>query len=151
MSNRIYFEHTLKNKINSIQRENLSFIKLTKDNFSFNQEMIVKTIDVFNSQIDWDEMWTVDIANTRLLNGEILYLLLNNHVPMGHVWYNVNYLYNAFVSNTREDGDSVWFIQETMWDIKNHFNLNHIQLYVDTWNKRAIKFWKKLGFSIINL
>jgi len=146
MSFKLYFKHNLDVKIDSNQREGISFLKITQDNFSETKELIQKSIDTFNSEIEWNEMWDIETANDRLSNGEILYLLLNSNTPIGHVWYDLYYLYNAFVSKKREDGDSIWFIQETMWDMKENFDLKYIKLYVDDWNERAIKFWKKLGY-----
>ena len=146
MSYKIYFRHNLEVKIKSNQRDSISFIQITNFNFLENQNIISKTIETFNSEIEWDKMWNLDDANVRLNNGEVLYILLDGKTPIGHVWYDLYYLYNAFVSEKREDGDSVWFIQETMWDMKKKYNLTYIKLYVDDWNKRAIRFWKKLNF-----
>ena len=146
MSFKLYFKHNLDVKIDSNQREGISFLKITQDNFSETKELIQKSIDTFNSEIEWNEMWDIETANDRLSNGEILYLLLDSNTPIGHVWYDLYYLYNAFVSKKREDGDSIWFIQETMWNMKENFDLKYIKLYVDDWNERAIKFWKKLGY-----
>ena len=146
MSFKLYFKHNLDVKINSNQREVISFLRITQDNFSETKELIQKSIDTFNSEIEWNEMWDIETVNDRLSNGEILYLLLDSNTPIGHVWYDLYYLYNAFVSKKREDGDSIWFIQETMWDMKENFDLKYIELYVDDWNERAIKFWKKLGY-----
>ena len=91
-------------------------------------------------------MWDINEAENRLNSGEVLYLLLDGKTPIGHVWYDLYYLYNAFVSEKRENGDSIWFIQETMWDMKENYDLTYIKLYVDDWNERAISFWKKLNF-----
>ena len=146
MSFKLYFKHNLDVKINSDKREGISFLKITQDNFSETKELIQKSIDTFNSEIEWNEMWDIVDTEIRLYQNQILYLLLENQIPIGHVWYESYYLYNAFVSVDREDGDSIWFIQETMWDMKENFDLNHITLYVDDWNKRAIKFWEKLGY-----
>ena len=146
MSYKIYFKHNLDVKINSSKREEISFLKITKNNFKENSELIQKSIDTFHSQIDWNDMWDLDECEVRLSQDEILYLLLDSGIPNGHVWYDSSYLYNAFVSENRTSGDSLWFIQETMWDMKEIFNLRRISLYVDDWNIRAIKFWKKLGF-----
>lgn len=146
MSFKLYFKHNLDVKINSNQREGISFLKITQYNFLDTKQLIQKSIDTFNSEIEWDEMWTIDNADDRLFSGEILYLLMNGDTPIGHVWYDLYYLYNAFVSKKREDGDSIWFIQETMWDMKENYDLSYIKLYVDDWNERAIKFWKKLGY-----
>lgn len=146
MSYKIYFKKTLDVKINSNQRESLSFIKITNRNFSETIKLIQKSITIFNSEIEWDEMWDINEAENRLNSGEVLYLLLDGKTPIGHVWYDLYYLYNAFVSEKRENGDSIWFIQETMWDMKENYNLTYIKLYVDDWNEQAIRFWKKLNF-----
>ena len=123
MSYKIHFRHNLEVKIKSNQRDSISFIQITNLNFLENQNIISKTIETFNSEIEWDKMWNLDDANIRLTNGEVLYILLDGKTPIGHVWYNLYYLYNAFVSEKREDGDSVWFIQETMWDMKKAYDL----------------------------
>ena len=146
MSYKIYFRHNLEVKIKSNKRDSISFIQITNLNFLENQNIISKTVETFNSEIEWDKMWNLDDANIRLTNGEVLYILLDGKTPIGHVWYDLYYLYNAFVSEKREDGDSVWFIQETMWDMKKDYDLRYIKLYVDDWNERAIRFWKKLNF-----
>ena len=146
MSYKIYFRHNLEVKIKSNKRDSISFIQITNLNFLENQNIISKTIETFNSEIEWDKMWNLDDANIRLTNGEVLYILLDGKTPIGHVWYDLYYLYNAFVSEKRENGDSIWFIQETMWDMKENYDLTYIKLYVDDWNERAIRFWKKLNF-----
>jgi len=33
-----------------------------------------------------------------------------------------------------------------MWDMKENYDIKNIKLYVDDWNERAIRFWKKLNF-----
>ena len=146
MSYKIYFRHNLEVKIKSNKRDSISFIQIINLNFLENQNIISKTVETFNSEIEWDKMWNLADANIRLTNGEVLYILLDGKTPIGHVWYDLYYLYNAFVSEKRENGDSIWFIQETMWDMKENYDLTYIKLYVDDWNERAIRFWKKLNF-----
>lgn len=146
MSFKIYYTHSLHTKLPSIKRDGITFLKINKTNFKEHQPLIQHSIDLFNSEITWEEMWDVEDANIRTHQNQILYLLLENDIPLGHVWYESYYLYNAFVSAKRQDGDSIWFMQETMWDMAQSNNLNKIQLYVDSWNTKAIKFWEKLGF-----
>ena len=146
MSFKVYYTHNLQTKIPSTKRDELLLLKINKSNFEENISLIENSINLFNSEISWEDMWDVQDAETRVLQNQILYLLLENQQPIGHVWYDSYYLYNAYVSKDREDGDSVWFIQETMWDMKNTTNIKYIKLYVDSWNERAIRFWEKLGF-----
>lgn len=146
MSFKIYYTHLLQHKQSFSKRLELSLLKINKKNFTANKDYIQTSIDTFNSEIEWESMWDLDDAEIRLLNKETLFILLDNNTPIGHVWYDQYYLYNAFVSKERCDGDSTWFIQETMWNMKDSHNLSYIKLYVDSWNNRAIKFWEKLGF-----
>lgn len=150
MSFKIYYNHVLKFKISFDKRDELSIIKISNKNFESKNNLIQKSIDTFHSEIKWDEMWDLYECEIRLNQNQILYLLLEDDKPIGHVWYDGNYLYNAFVSQKRYDGDSPWFIQETMWDMKNTVNIKSIQLYTDDWNIRAQKFWEKLGYVKIN-
>lgn len=147
MSYNIYFKHSLTSKESFQQRDGLSVLKIEKDNFNIHSNTIQKSIDTFHSQIKWEDMWDLYECEIRLYQNQILYLLLENTEPLGHVWYDNNHLYNAFVSEHRYDGDSLWFIQETMWDMKKNFNMNSIKLYTDDWNTKAQKFWKKLGYT----
>jgi len=147
MSFKLYFKHFLQYKTAFKKRDSLSILKILKEDFESNKQMIQKSIDTFHSEIKWDDMWDLYDCEIRLHENQILYLLLTDNTPLGHVWYEGNYLYNAFVSSKRYDGDSSWFIQETMWDMKNNFNLSSIKLYTDDWNVRAQKFWKKLGYE----
>jgi len=146
MSFKVYYTHNLQTKIPSTKRDELLLLKIKKSNFEENVSLIEKSIDLFNSEISWEDMWDVQDADIRTTQNQILYLLLENQQPIGHVWYDSYYLYNAYVSKNRKDGDSVWFIQKTMWDMKETNNINFIKLYVDSWNIRAIKFWEKIGF-----
>ena len=149
MSFKIYYTHSLKNKIPTEGRSSLSIIPITKELYNSNISLILDSIKKFNSEIKWDDMWTLCDAENRLNKNQILYLLLENQIPIGHVWYDSHNLYNAFVSKERRDGDSLWFIQETMWDMKENNKVEFIKLYVDSWNERAIKFWEKLGYEKI--
>ena len=133
----------------NINSNNLSITKIQLYNFSDFTDKIQLSIDKFNSQIEWDSMWDLNEAYERLSRNNTLYLLLKNDLPIGHVWYIGEYLYNAFVSNTRVKGESQWFIQQTMLD-RHKLGYDTITLYTDSWNKRADSFWKKLGYTIIN-
>jgi len=124
-------------------------VKIDLHNFNIYKDIIESSILKFNSEIEWDGMWDIQEAHERLLRKNTLYLFLKDNSPIGHVWYIGEYLFNAFVSRDREDGESQWFIQQTIHDIfKNGYTT--ITLYTEEWNKRAIGFWEKLGFSIIN-
>ena len=102
----------------------------------------------FNSEIHWDEMWDIGDAIIRLNAGHIAFALIYEGKAIGHVWYDRNTLYNAYVSRTRPDGLSAWFIQNTIRVIAET-GYKSIRINVDGDNLRAIKFWKKIGFTEI--
>jgi hypothetical protein len=133
------------NIINSSSFENLSILKIDLTNYKCFLNLISASINIFNSEIHWDKMWSIKDAEIRIVNNHHLYLLLFNGTPIGHVWYNGGFLYNAFVSKSRVSGSSVWFIKETLRD-RFKYGFNTILLYTDTWNLKAINFWNKLGF-----
>ncbi len=125
--------------------DNLSILQINLDNVNQHTNLISLSINTFNSEIKWDNMWSLDDSLLRFNNNHHLYLLLLNENPIGHVWYNKGFLYNAFVSNKRPTGSSSWFIKQTMID-RFKYGYNTIMLYTETWNVKAIHFWNKLGF-----
>ena len=147
-SNIIWFIYNNTSIVNNIDIINDNSIIIYVDflNKEKYHHLIKASIDCFNSEIFWDEMWDMEEANIRLSNNHILFLLLSDNTPIGHVWYNGGFLYNAFVSSKRKNGISQWFIQETM---KNRFDngFTNITLYTEKWNTRAINFWLKIGFT----
>ena len=146
MSFRQYYKHYLSDKIRTKKRKKLSILSIDKLNFPQYINEVTNSINLFNSEIEWDDMWNESEAETRLSKNHNLFILLENEKPLGHVWYNKDYLYNAFVSKKRKDGDSAWFIQKTMWILKQNNHLTEVNLYVDSWNSRAKRFWEKIGF-----
>lgn len=142
------------NTIDKLNRPNFvqideSILKITTPFFENYKNLIQSSIDKFNSEISWDDMWDISEAYKRLSNNEILYLLIKNNTSIGHVWYSNNYLYNAYVSKEKPKNSSQWFISETIIDVLNN-GYTKIKLNTDYWNIRAIKFWEKLGFEVIN-
>lgn len=146
--NQLHFKVTLDSKVKVDKRESLGYIKITRSSYSpLLKYLIQESIDTFNQEVDWDDMWDIKDCEIRLFGGQTLFLLLDNSTVIGHLWYKQNTLYNVFVSNQRKDGDSTWFVQETLWDMKETKKLTYVELWVDTWNERAIQFWKKLNFK----
>lgn len=121
---------------------------LTINNQNINQyELVIrKCIELFNSEIKWDQMWNLQNSFDRLNNDQILYVLISDEDPIGFVWLDETYLYNTFVSKKREDGMSHWFLQNVIIDRFNN-NVEFIELYTEEWNTRSIRFWEKLGFK----
>ena len=107
---------------------------------------IKESIDAFNREIKWGDMWDLEEAAKRFANNETLFLLRDDKGSLGHVWFDEDCLYNMFISNRRESGTSVKFILHCF----NYVPYKDIKLYCDKWNKKAQKFFKKVGAKEIS-
>lgn len=132
--------------------DNLISSPLTRDilhiqahNFDQFKPYIEETIEVFNDNIDWTEMWDMEVANNRVEDGQDLFIGYDRQGALGHLWLEKNYLYNCFVNPRRPDGYGVKFVTKCMQST-NH---RKIKLYCDEWNVKAQKFFEKVGFTKI--
>ena len=125
------------------------------DKLEANKKLVLKSIDLFNANVDYDDMWNMFEASKRVQRGEKLFLSttkeeyswrnkqLTKVVPLGFVWFKKNYLYNMFMHSSRPEGHTVKFVRAC-------FNLvfyRTISLYCDDWNIRAQKMFEKVGFE----
>jgi hypothetical protein len=145
-SNKLSYFRNINKKTSYLKREELTLLFIDKNNIYENLTHVQNTINKFNQEIEWRNMWTREQSITRTNTNHKLFILLEGNNPLGHVWFNRNFLYNAFVSQERQDGDSMWFIEECIFEMNNKFLIQEVNLKVDSWNKRAIRFWEKLNF-----
>ena len=109
------------------------------------ENTVQASIDAFNEEVYWTEMWTMDVANERLERGHDLFIGVDTEGPLAHVWFENNYLYNLFVNPRRPDGYAEQFIKSCL----NYIPYDTISLYTDEWNIRAQKLFEKVGFKKI--
>lgn len=110
------------------------------------ENTIQSTIDSFNLNVQWEDMWDLEEAKERLKSGHKLFIGVDSEGTLSHVWFKNNYLYNVYVNPRRPDGYGVKFIQACM----NFIDYENIELYCDEWNIKAQKFFEKVGFKRIN-
>jgi hypothetical protein len=122
-----------------------SVLELNASNWEIHLDKINKCIEVFNSEMYWDHMWGLPDCKVRFAGGDRMYILLVADMVTGFVWYKGNMIYNTFVSSTRPEGASHWFINQTIKSVLD-MGYGKITLWADSWNERAINFWKKVGF-----
>tara|TARA_B110000902_G_scaffold131872_1_gene153135 strand:+ start:210 stop:674 length:465 start_codon:yes stop_codon:yes gene_type:complete len=146
MSSKIWFQNILSDKIKFTKRKSLSIININNSNFLENISYIDTTVDTFNSEIQWNGMWNRDSAHERVEHKHTLFILLENDIPIGHLWYDSDYVYNVYVSKERQDGDASWFVHETMLLMNKEHSIDTFRLCVDEWNGRAKSFFKKIGY-----
>lgn len=115
------------------------------------KNLIQNCIDYFNAEIEWDKMFNLNEALTRISNGMILYVCMSNDQPVGYVWFketenNERTLFNLFFRNKdiikKYTGQE--FVSST---IQTYENNKIILCEVDEWNVKSIKLFKKLGFE----
>ena len=121
-------------------------IKVTDSNsFKYIQE-IKESIDCFNKEIDWKDMWDLEEAGKRFSKGQILFLLRDENGALGHVWFDEDYWYNLFIHPRREPGTA----QRFTYHCFNFIPYKEIFAYVENWNEKAKKYVKSVGAKEIS-
>jgi len=116
---------------------------ITNETFCSYENTIQASIDNFNRNVDWEDMWDLKEAKERLKKDHILFIGVDNEGPLAHVWFDDNYLYNMFVDPRRPDGYAVDFTKFCVQFISR----DTINLYCDDWNIKAQKMFEKVGFK----
>ena len=127
-------------------------IKLDNINFKYYYQLVVDSINYFNSEIQWDEMFDFNTAYNRILNGMTMYIGMIDSDVFGYVWFDNykdgRYLFNLFVRNLVQEKNYTG--KKFVSDIIHRFEYEKpIYAEVDEWNEKSIKLFKKLGFISI--
>ena len=138
MSNKIWYHYD--NIISSPITRDILHIK--ENNFKEFIPLIQETIDTFNKNVEWKDMWDIKEAEFRLKDGQDLFIGYDRQGALAHVWFEKNYLYNCFVNPRRPEGYSKEFVTKCI-QATNH---RKIRLYCDDWNIKAQKLFEKVGF-----
>ena len=118
---------------------------ISDETFCSLKNTIQASIDSFNNTIVWTDMWDIEDAESRLKEGHLLFIGVDDEGPLAHVWFEENYLYNFYVNPRRPDGYGEKFLKACL----NLIPFHTISLYTDSWNIRAQKFFEKVGFTKI--
>ena len=125
-------------------------VRIDCSNFESNKQHILASINNFNSEIEWNEMFTLEEASSRVLNNMRMYIGLIDSKVFGHIWFrdyrDGRYLFNLFFTNKTEVKNYTG--TEFASDIINRFE-NEYPVYadVDKWNEKSIKLFNRLGFK----
>ena len=125
-------------------------VKVDCNNFESNKQYILKSIDNFNLEIEWNSMFTLEEANNRVLSNMRMYVGLVDSKIFGHVWFkdykDGSYLFNLFVKNKGKTENYTG--TEFTSDIIKRFEKKYpVYADVDEWNEKSIKLFKRLGFK----
>ena len=144
MSSIIQFEYNLID--NPPNQENYSDnIFLFNNNFT----QLQKGIDTFNSEIEWDDMWTINIAKDRLQNNwKLLVLIIDNKI-CGWNWldYNNKQTHNLYVSKKYSNKGWGLKLKKSMLFLAQELKIDKLKCKVDDWNLNSIRVQEKCGYT----
>lgn len=127
-----------------------NIVKIDRNNFKSNKQYITDSINNFNSEIKWNEMFTLEEASSRISNNMRMYIGLIDSKVFGHVWFrnykDGSYLFNLFVKNKAktENYTGTKFTSDIISRFENEYP---IYANVDEWNEKSIKLFDRLGFK----
>ena len=143
----------LKYRINKLEKEKLSPQCNNISKFTNEDEYkLVRAIEVFNNEIRWEDMWTLDIALTRLASGWILNVLRLENQIQGWTWLDTDlyYIRNVYVTKPyRNKGWGNNLVKATTLEAQRR---GIVQIYseVDEWNLPSLTMFKNLGWSNVH-
>ena len=141
-------QHFLLNHSELIERKtDISIKQITE------QIEIQKCIDLFNSEIQWNDMFDVQKALDRIERGEKMFVVYKNEDIFCYCWIRQDneqeyYLYNVF-SKKPESLRKIGVIDLLYLVIKNH-TTGKIKVEIDKWNIQSQRVAKRLGFNLIH-
>jgi hypothetical protein len=140
-----------------IKEKELHIERLELDNliaFEYYKPHIQFLINSFNTEYKWDDMFDINDAENRIVNGDTLFILYYDSKEIGYVWFkeidkNNCYLYNLYVTNivSRPDGAPNWFINKVSSVMLKHYK--KIQCECEDWHHSAQNIFISNGFVLI--
>lgn len=141
-------QHFLLNHSELIERKtDISIKQITE------QIEIQKCIDLFNSEIQWNDMFDVQKALDRIERGEKMFVGYKNEDIFCYCWIRQDneqeyYLYNVF-SKKPKSLRKMGVIDLLYLVIKN-YTTGKIRAGIDDWNGQSQKVANRLGASLIH-
>lgn len=117
-------------------------LPITQEDYLPLLDVIQNCITLFNNTIEWDAMWDLATAINRFQEGQMMFIWYNKDGKViGYYWVDKAYIHNVFIHPSRPDGQSTQFLQTGF----NFIEYDELNLYCDDWNKKAQRFFEKLG------
>ena len=117
-----------------------------------NENEIKKCINLFNSEIIWDNMFNLEIALERIKSGELMFAGYKKNIIFCYCWLkkiNIGeyYLYNVFSKKTNTLRKIS--VIDLLYKVIKYYTDGKIFVEIDSWNTQSQKVAKKLGFNEI--
>jgi len=143
---KIFYKTKIKDIPNNLTPPGYFLLKVTIHNVHKWPGLIKKCIDLFHSELEWEDMWNEMDAEGRLELGHSLwvYFKIEDHNnPIAYIWVDDNWLYNAFIHSSRPKGHSHLFLQEVIHSIDT--KKDYVEWDTDDWNLKARIWFKNVG------
>lgn len=113
------------------------------------EDELLEAIEVFNNEIEWKDMWTLDDARDRIRRGWVLNILRFGHHIHGWTWLDMDsyYIRNVYVSKTyRNKGWGSNLVRATC-SVAYYYGISTLYSEVDEWNESSLTMFKNLGWT----
>lgn len=115
---------------------------------------IQKLITYFNSEYNWDGMFSFNDVTHRINKGHLLFILYYEGDSIGYVFFepkenNEYYLYNLYVTNKvkRPNYTAQWFVNKSINLLPK--SVSKVTCVCEDWHTAAHNVFKLNGFNII--
>ena len=117
-----------------------------------NDIIIQKCINLFNSEIQWNDMFDSNEALDRIKRGEKMFVGYKNEDVFSYCWIRQDneqsyYLYNVF-SKKPKSLRKIGAI-DLLYLVIKHYTIGKIIVEIDEWNTQSQKIAEKIGFKPI--
>ena len=109
-------------------------------------EIIKHCIKMFNNEISWDKMFNLDEAQNRILNGHKFFVANYQKMIYGYCWLDDDVIYNVF--SKHHIGERNYGATDMIYLVIKHHTNGPVKSFVDEWNEKSIRVFKKLGFNL---
>jgi len=118
--------------------------------FDLDEEKLKWTIDEFEVELNWKDMWSVEDAKQRLKDGWYFNILEIDNKIVGWVWFDIleSELCNLYV---HKDYRNTGYGEQLIYSITNLVNKERVDIYsmIDGWNIKSINVFKKCNWEKI--
>ena len=114
-----------------------------------NRQKLKDGIDIFQSELDWQQMWSVEDAEKRLEGGWWFYVIEENNKYIGWAWFDTpnKQFCNLYVhKDYRDRGYGKQLVYSRLNECKKQ-NIKKVWMEVENWNKPIQKIGQELGWT----
>jgi len=114
-----------------------------------NRQKLKDGIDIFQSELDWQQMWSVEDSEKRLKDGWWFYVIEKDNKYIGWSWFDTpnKQFCNLYVhKDYRDRGYGKQLVYSRLNECKKQ-NIKKVWMEVENWNKPIQKIGQELGWT----